>query len=770
MPKYPYKTIGLPLDLANWEQLNKNFDDIETDLKNQNTKIDNTATTIRNELAAQIIDSAKINWQAPVGSFANLATSYPSAQVGWTAMVRDTGKVYRFNGTDWLEIQDIDPTAINEVDSRLTSQLADTTKQIEPLGQNILLHGGSMNGTTPNDDAFNAARLVNRKSDYKGRVYFPNNEVGNAVYYFTNTPVLDNAFISADKGVKLSFPNTNGRTFKNVVFKDDITIISRDRNNEGTQYKSDFPKSLYASMLPNDASIGLKKPSFLAGAATVKKNYFQNGSPTVAGSISYFDALQDTFKSSDGSSPTDLGKYLITETNAQTGYMYNCVFVSRFGAESSADQRSGVLLAKSNDQFVFYSLDINKKLYIGIRNGGWTETVNTKFQSVFNDAYTVKKNVLISTRIVKANVIEFYVNGTLTDTVTLPFDISTVGFGMNFVNAPSSGVNTIIWGKITYGKVEKANVGRPLKAIGFGDSITFGEGAISWADYLPKLVEGQRGIGKLDIVNRAVSGHRSDQQLALMQAEDLSAYDVVLILVGTNDIQQSVSVATFSGYVQSMIDLAKANGRKVILGIPPMWISQGLTGTGFASANFDNGAQHRAELLKLAAVNGCLVADTMSEIGRIGADNHLATLRDNLHPNTFGEILLSRCFARSLVSAFSEDVGGGSSASLIDTTTYNLSLQNGWVAFGGVYAEPRYYKDFGGSVRVEGLIKSGTTTSGTVVATLPVGYRPDKTLMFFTGTSAGAATVEVHPGGNIVASGGFSQTWTSLAGIAFKPV
>lgn len=118
MPNYPYKTIGLPLDLANWEQLNKNFDDIETDIKN-----------ISGDVLATVIDDAKLTWQEPVDSFANLATTYPNAETGFTAMTRDTGKVYRFNGTEWLEIQDIDPTAINEVDSRLTSQLAEKAKE-----------------------------------------------------------------------------------------------------------------------------------------------------------------------------------------------------------------------------------------------------------------------------------------------------------------------------------------------------------------------------------------------------------------------------------------------------------------------------------------------------------------------------------------------------------------------------------------------------------------------------------------------------------------
>ncbi|WP_336104832.1 hypothetical protein [Mesobacillus zeae] len=68
-----------------------------------------------------------MDWLSPVGTFSYLATEYPNALEGSTAMARDTGKVYRKNNVgEWLEIQAIDPTAINEVDNRLSAQWEDT--------------------------------------------------------------------------------------------------------------------------------------------------------------------------------------------------------------------------------------------------------------------------------------------------------------------------------------------------------------------------------------------------------------------------------------------------------------------------------------------------------------------------------------------------------------------------------------------------------------------------------------------------------------------
>lgn len=96
--------------------------------------------TMKQEIIDTLIDTAKLIWLPPVTSFSILASSYPNAIAGNAVMTRDTGKVYRFDGLIWIEIQDIDPTAINEVDSRLTAK---TNKNSLDIGELSLL------GTTP---------------------------------------------------------------------------------------------------------------------------------------------------------------------------------------------------------------------------------------------------------------------------------------------------------------------------------------------------------------------------------------------------------------------------------------------------------------------------------------------------------------------------------------------------------------------------------------------------------------------------------------------
>src|SRR5699024_3955865 len=71
----------------------------------------------------KVVDNARINWKEPVDNFNSLPSN---AKNGDTRMDRSTGQVYRYDGTNWVEIQQIDAGPVNELDSRLSSQLAQT--------------------------------------------------------------------------------------------------------------------------------------------------------------------------------------------------------------------------------------------------------------------------------------------------------------------------------------------------------------------------------------------------------------------------------------------------------------------------------------------------------------------------------------------------------------------------------------------------------------------------------------------------------------------
>src|SRR5690625_2971524 len=118
------------------------FNDNELNKMNSNFKelydeFGNVVDTVTEKAFDKVVDSAKINWGEPVDTFDNLPSNASNSE---TRMTRDDGKIYRFDGSIWREIQDIDPTAINEVDSRLSSQLAEkaTKDELVVTNQNVV--------------------------------------------------------------------------------------------------------------------------------------------------------------------------------------------------------------------------------------------------------------------------------------------------------------------------------------------------------------------------------------------------------------------------------------------------------------------------------------------------------------------------------------------------------------------------------------------------------------------------------------------------------
>lgn len=116
--------------LTSWDRDNRN--NMQDNFIELYGVVNDLVGTITDEVYEQIIDGSKLDWKEPVDSFGDLPTE---AVEGETRMTRDIGIIYRFNGDEWKEIQEIDATAINEVDSRLSSQLAETTKNVAETTQ-----------------------------------------------------------------------------------------------------------------------------------------------------------------------------------------------------------------------------------------------------------------------------------------------------------------------------------------------------------------------------------------------------------------------------------------------------------------------------------------------------------------------------------------------------------------------------------------------------------------------------------------------------------
>jgi lysophospholipase L1-like esterase len=92
-----------------------------------------------------------------------------------------------------------------------------------------------------------------------------------------------------------------------------------------------------------------------------------------------------------------------------------------------------------------------------------------------------------------------------------------------------------------------------------------------------------------------------------------------------------------------------------------------------------------------------------------------------------------------------------------------MSLQNSWVAFGSSFDEPKYILGEDNIVTCTGLIKSGTTTAGTTIATLPAGYRPPAIQgPLVVATNAGTCQIKIDTSGNIQFQTAGDATYTNL--------
>jgi hypothetical protein len=93
------------------------------------------------------------------------------------------------------------------------------------------------------------------------------------------------------------------------------------------------------------------------------------------------------------------------------------------------------------------------------------------------------------------------------------------------------------------------------------------------------------------------------------------------------------------------------------------------------------------------------------------------------------------------------------------------TLLNSWANFGSGHAEAAY-RIIDGIVYLRGTISGGTATAGTVLFTLPTGFRPASRLLFATISSTALGRVDVLANGDVEIRLG-SSTFLVLNGISF---
>jgi hypothetical protein len=116
----------------------------ETTRQNQEATRQTNTTNAINNLNTEV-NKLKLDFKAPVASFAAIATTYPTPQVGWAVQVTDgvdAGKIYRYSGTSWQYIQTVAVGPLTDIQNKL-EQVNRQTQTLVHGPYNVL--NGSVN-------------------------------------------------------------------------------------------------------------------------------------------------------------------------------------------------------------------------------------------------------------------------------------------------------------------------------------------------------------------------------------------------------------------------------------------------------------------------------------------------------------------------------------------------------------------------------------------------------------------------------------------------
>lgn len=210
---------------------------LKTDLENGKKVWDDKYTKAEVDNKLSTIET-NIDWKESVGTFDDIATTYPTPNDGWTVNVKDTDYTYRYNGTKWVAISaNAIPKATNEVDGLMTKEYAkklDGLTKYTPDGTTITadedgtLHGADtikVDGITiTRDDATKVIALAKTLQD---KIASVDNKINTTNIANNLTTTEANFVLDARQGKTLQdqITSLNG-SLNNVATKNDISALN----------------------------------------------------------------------------------------------------------------------------------------------------------------------------------------------------------------------------------------------------------------------------------------------------------------------------------------------------------------------------------------------------------------------------------------------------------------------------------------------------------------------------------------------------------------
>lgn len=502
---------------------------------------------------------------------------------------------------------------------------------------NFNKYGAVGDGATDNTTAL---ALAKASVGVGGRV-----AVSPGTYYFAGSPDFADIVFVPEDGVSFSVASTNSIKTRAWRFARDITLINRAK----TTYR-------LAANVGNDSLLRLGNGVMKEDAMEVESLAFNSG--WTAWKIDTADATYTVSAGSATLSSTaatwsggtwGLAEHEGVRMRARLGEM---VEVSAYAPTDRDTGRALCRVWGTNEYLDFVVLDATNEagatdyaamVYRKQGGGAWDKAKEAPLPGR-EFAVGGERRTVLGVKVVAHDEVEFYVNGLRIFREKLTYDtfrtphIEYIGFGWN---SGYSGDAVKFSYPVRY-KNRYPGSGQTVKIAYFGDSITFGSHInLTWPEMLKILLEGQEGIGYVDFEdadNFGVSGDKAADQLVDMQAADLTPYDVVVVMVGVNDIVAQTSVTSFRTSLESMATEITAAGAIPIFAVPTMYSST------WGSA----GGEYRNTVARVCASGGYIMADTASEMG--GDFTNVTT--DSIHPNVNGNLALSRAIGKAVMQAF----------------------------------------------------------------------------------------------------------------------
>jgi len=167
-----------------------------------------------------------------------------------------------------------------------------------------------------------------------------------------------------------------------------------------------------------------------------------------------------------------------------------------------------------------------------------------------------------------------------------------------------------------------------------------------------------------ELNNYAVSGQNISQQKILCTTPNIQSSDIVIIDIGTNDIQANTNEDAFANDLRDMVDVCLASEKRVIIGLPDLFYTQAQSGArGQLTSNYQMHKGIRAKCMSVATEKGVYFLDKAQILGPIlaqyvnpsisGSFTSLdldPILYDNIHPTTYARMLIGKDYAKAILA------------------------------------------------------------------------------------------------------------------------